>query len=62
MRPLLSWIGILGAIAFRCVDPQAPLSSAQERCSPQASLQECDVCPEMVVCRRACFRMGSSKK
>jgi len=63
MRPLLSWIGILGAIAFSVPSiAQAQLSSTQERSlKPKATFKECDVCPEMVVVPAGVFRMGSPK-
>src|SRR5881394_2893600 len=62
MRGSLSWIGILGAIAFSVPSiAQAPLSTAQERSlKPRQVFKECGVCPEMVVVPAGGFRMGSS--
>jgi len=62
MRPLLSWIGILGAIAFSVpsIGP-GPLSSPQERVLTPGSLQGCDVCPRWWWCRRACSAWALQK-
>jgi formylglycine-generating enzyme required for sulfatase activity len=70
MRVSLSWIGILGSIAFSVPTAfsvpsiaQAQLSAAQERVlKPRQVFKECDVCPEMVVVPAGAFSMGSPKK
>src|SRR5437016_5298879 len=63
MRGSLSWIGILGSIAFSVPSiAQAPLSSAQERSLKSKQVfKECDLCPEMVVVPAGAFSMGSPK-